>query len=127
MQETFDEMKSKAEEEASRQRSGGLMVWLEFFIYIHTSVRNVSKMSHFLLSNSSYLITCLFLQLGDLFHSSEKHKILIKRKHRKRYCHCIIIRISNDDHNHDDHDLEGWQTGMQSAAPATLRRMPVPG
>ena len=28
VQETFDEMKSKAEEEASRQRSG-LIVWLE--------------------------------------------------------------------------------------------------
>ena len=64
MQETFDEMKSKAEEEASRQRSGGLIVWLEFFIYIQTSVRDVSKISHFLLSNRSYHITFHFLQLG---------------------------------------------------------------
>ena len=32
VQETFDEMKSKAEEEASRQRTGELIVWLESFI-----------------------------------------------------------------------------------------------
>ena len=41
VQETFDEMKSKAEEEASRQQTGELIVWLEsFIIYIQvTSVR----------------------------------------------------------------------------------------
>ena len=77
MQETFDEMKAKAEKEASRQRSGGLLVWLDFF-HIHTSVRDVRKMSHLILSNSSYLITFFSLQLGDLFHSSEKkNKTLI--------------------------------------------------
>ena len=111
MQETFDEMKTKAEKEASRQRSGGSLVWLDFSIYIYTSVRDVRKMSHVM----------------NLFHSSEKNKILIQRKHRQRYCHCIIIRISTDHRDHDDHDLEGWQSGMQSAAPTTLRRMPVPG
>ena len=69
VQETFDVMKSKAEEEASRQRSGGLLVWLDFFI----QVEDVREMSHLILSNSSYLITFLFLQLGDSFHSSEKN------------------------------------------------------